>query len=109
MARPGSRSDGCARLIPDVAVTELPEELGFRFQHGPLARSLSEFASAIAQAPTSVVYYHREHYVPWMRDVLHETKLARRLEGYAAAPPAPDVYREILVDLLRARLADTPR
>lgn len=82
---------------------EVPEEFGFRFQHGPVARSLREFASALKQAPTSVVHAHRAHYPPWVRDVLHDEPLARRLEQYAEGGPAPDVYRDIVVSLVARR------
>lgn len=98
-----------ALKIPDLSMTEVPEDRGFRFQHGPLACSLSEFATALAQAPTGIVYYHREHYVPWVRDVLGDSPLARRLEAYAMAPPAPDVYRETILELVRTRLRETTR
>lgn len=83
----------------------VPEERGFRFQHGPVARSLVEFRAHVAAAPPQAVFYHRAHFVPWLRDILHELPLARRLEAYVAAPPAPDVYKEIVLDLLDGRLA----
>jgi hypothetical protein len=82
---------------------KVPPERGFRFQHGPLACSLEEFRIAIAQAPVEVVHYHREHFVPWVRDVLGDEPLARRLEAYAESGAAPDVYREIVVDLVGRR------
>jgi len=82
----------------------VPEERAFRFQHGPAARSLDEFRDIVAQAPPHVVHYHREHFAPWLREVLHELPLARRLEGYAASPPAPDVYKELVLDLVSRRV-----
>lgn len=85
---------------------EVPEEMGFRFQHGPVATSLRDFANALAQAPTSVVHYHRAHYPPWVRDVLGDEPLARRLEQFAQESPAPDVYRDIVVSLVARRAAD---
>ncbi|HUR69298.1 MAG TPA: hypothetical protein VM370_08625 [Candidatus Thermoplasmatota archaeon] len=81
------------------------EPLAFRFQHGPLARSLAEFGAIVAQAPVDVVWYHRAHIVPWLRDVLREVALARRLDALAESGPAPDVYREIVVELVRRRIA----
>lgn len=81
-------------------------ELGFRFQHGPLARDLAEFRDVLSTAPSSVVFYHREHFAPWLRDVLREVALARRFEGYHSTPPAPDVYREIALELVARRLAE---
>lgn len=92
---------------PDAPSTlEVPDEQGFRFQHGPVARSHREFATALAQAPTSVVFYHREHYVPWVRDVLQDAPLARRLDAYLSSPPAPDVYRDFVVELVRKRVVE---
>lgn len=88
---------------PDELV---PEERGFRFQHGPVARNLTQFRAIVAEAPPQAVFYHREHFAAWLRDVLHELPLARRLEGYVATPPAPDVYREIVLDLLARRLTE---
>lgn len=84
----------------------VPQEQGFRFQHGPVARSLAQFRAIVAEAPPETVFYHREHFVPWVRDILHELPLARRLEGYVANAPAPDVYREIVLDLVSRRLKD---
>lgn len=84
----------------------VPEERGFRFRHGPVARDLAQFCAILAAAPADVAFYHREHFAPWLRDVLHELPLARRLEAYAQAPPAPDVYREIVLDLASRRAAE---
>lgn len=87
-----------------MEMAQVPEERGFRFQHGALAQSLPEFRATIEHAPEGVVWYHRAHFAPWLRDILHELPLARRLEALAAAPPAPDVYRELVLDLTRKRL-----
>lgn len=92
--------------MPMKTQTLVPEERGFRFQHGPVARSLEEFRAHLADAPAQAVFYHREHFAPWLREVLHELPLARRLEAYVAAPPAPDVYKEIVVDLVAKRLKE---
>lgn len=91
------------RVKPNEIV---PEERGFRFQHGPVARSLLQFRAIVAEAPPHVVFYHREHYAAWLRDILHELPLARRLEAYAQTPPAPDVYREIVLDLVARRVGE---
>lgn len=81
------------------------EALAFRFQHGVLVRSLREFLDALRVAPVEVVWYHRGHYPAWVRDVLREEPLARRLEAYAESGPAPDVYRDIIADLVANRYA----
>lgn len=85
---------------------DVPAERGFRFQHGPVALNLREFRTALAQAPASVAFYHREHYAPWLREVVGDLPLARRIEAYVADPPAPEVYRELLVDLVARRCAE---
>jgi len=87
----------------------IPEAQGFRFQHGAVARSLEEFRAVVAQAPAEAVWYHREHFAPWLREVVRDLPLARRLESYAAAPPAPDVYREVVLDLVARRLEERAR
>lgn len=79
------------------------EPLAFRFQHGPSARSLVEFRDVLRGAPVDVVWYHRLHFVPWVRDVLQDEPLARRLEAFAEEGPAPDVYRDIVAGLVARR------
>lgn len=87
-----------------VEPTPVREELAFRFRHGPAARSLPEFHALLATAPPEAVHFHREHFAPWLRDVLGEAPLARRFEQYAEAGAEPGVLRETLVALVARRL-----
>lgn len=66
-----------------------PPDQGFKFRDGTVARSLAEFRGALAQAPSDVVQYHREHFPHWVRDILGEPGLAERVkqEGQRAADP----------------------
>lgn len=88
------------------ALDAVPEERGFRFQHGALARSLPEFRDVLANAPAGVVSYHRGHFAAWVRDVLRDEPLARRLEHYATEAPDADVYRETVLELVARRCAE---
>lgn len=85
------------------------DEQAFRFQNGASARSLVEFRDAIAGSPAWVAWYHREHFVPWVRDVLGDEPLARRLEHYAEAGGEAELFRETLVDLAARRLDELRR
>lgn len=75
----------------------------FRLHSGGLARSLDELEARLAESPAHVAWYHREHFAPWVRDVLGDAPFARRLEAFAATPDA-DAYRDIVLGLLRTRL-----
>lgn len=95
--------------MPTNTLTPFPEALGFRFQHGPVARSLGEFRDILEAAPVQAVWYHREHYAAWLREVVRDLPLARRFEAYASTPPAPDVYRDLALSLVTRRLEELAR
>ena len=82
-----------------------PDPLGFRFRSGESARSLEEFEAALRRAPADALMFHREHFVPWLRDVVRDDPLARRVESYAQEARDGELLREILVDLVGRRLA----
>lgn len=77
-----------------------PPDQGFKFRDGTLARSLAEFRGALAQAPTEVVQYHREHYPHWVRDILGEPGLAERLKQEGQRAADPEQLRRNLLGLL---------
>lgn len=79
------------------------DDVAFRLQSGGLARSLDELAARLQEAPAGVAWYHREHLPPWVRDVVGDASLARRLEDLAATPDA-DAYRDAALGVLRTRL-----
>ena len=52
----------------------------FRFADGAAARDLSEFRQLVANKSAYLVAHHREHYHLWIRDVLGDPALARKVE-----------------------------
>lgn len=90
---------------PQHVESPAPEALAFRFRTGEAARSLREFREALARVDAGTVAYHRAHFVPWLREVLRDDPLARRVESYAEEPRDAAVLREILLDLVDRRLA----
>lgn len=82
-----------------------PEALAFRFQDGTSARSLAEFAQRLQAATPSTVWYHRDHFAPWLSDVVLDEPLARRVAYFAESAPDPEVFREIVLDLVAKRLS----
>ncbi|GEM_PF-4565881 len=85
---------------------DAPDAEAFRFSDGQTASSLAGLVEALSRATPTVVGYHREHFVPWLRDVVGDEPLARRFAYYAQAGGEPDVLRETLVALGRARLRE---
>src|SRR5687767_8705534 len=92
------------RPAKHAAPGPLPENLGFRFRHGPVAHDLAEFERILAKAPADVVTFHRPHYAGWLRDVLGDEPLARRFEAYDAGGAEGDALRDVLCALVRRRL-----
>lgn len=82
--------------------TVAPPEQAFRLQNGASARSIEELEARLREAPPGVAWFHREHFGPWVRDILHDDGLARRLQAFASTPDG-DAYRDIVLGLLRAR------
>jgi hypothetical protein len=97
------------RPPPAHARAPASEERAFRFQSGATARSLEEFARAVASEPAAVVNYHRHHYAPWLRDVVGDAPLARRVEAFAEESSAPDAFRDIVAALAQRRLEELDR
>ena len=90
---------------PSRVLETVSDERAFRFSHGGVARSLEELERALREAPAGPVWFHREHLVPWVRDVLGDEPLARRYEHYAQAHMDADVLRDALADLAATRLS----
>lgn len=86
------------------APAPVPDHLGFRFRHGPVAHDLAEFEALLAKAPADVVTFHRPHYAGWLREVLGDEPLARRFEAYDAGGAEGDALRDVLVALVHLRL-----
>jgi hypothetical protein len=91
---------------PRFVRREAPEAQAFVLQDGQRARSLAQLVDALSRAAPGVAWYHREHFVPWLRDVVGDEPLARRFEFYARAGGDPEILRDTLVALGRARLAE---
>jgi len=89
---------------PRHAFDPVAEDLAFRLHSGGVARSLEELEARLAEAPAAVAWYHRGHFAPWVRDVVGDEGLARRLEGFAHTPD-PEAYRDAVLGVLRTRLA----
>lgn len=81
-------------------------EAAFRFETGATAASLAEFHARLAEVPAGTVAYHRSHFAPWVREVLRDEPLARRLEAYAESGAEPGTLRDILRDLVERRLRE---
>lgn len=88
---------------PRHAFDPVADDLAFRLQSGGVARSLEELEARLAEAPASVAWFHRAHFVPWVRDVVGDAPLARRLEAYADVPDA-EAYHDAALGVLRTRL-----
>lgn len=88
---------------PRFVVEPTPEAQAFRFRSGALARSMTEFRDELGRIDGDTLWYHRSHFVPWLRDVLGDDPLARRVEGYATEARDAEVLREVLVDLVAKR------
>jgi hypothetical protein len=91
---------------PAHAFEPAPEAQAFRFQSGTFARSLAELEERLASEGPFVVWYHRDHFPPWLRDVGGDAPLARRFAQFAAESPEPEALRAILSGLVRTRLAE---
>jgi hypothetical protein len=90
--------------LPAHALAPVPEERAFRFSNGASARSLAELAGVLRGVPAGVAWFHREHLVPWVRDVVGDEPLARRLDFYAREGGEPDAFHDLLADLLATRV-----
>lgn len=104
VARRGMRAMKIPSPPPRHVRDAAPDHLAFRFQSGEVARSLAEFGTHLRGAPATSVWFHREHFVPWLREVLGDDPLARRVEAYASDARDAEVLRELLVDLVDARV-----
>ena len=94
---------------PAHALAPLPDEKAFRFTSGASARNLADLADALRSAPAGTVWFHREHFVPWVRDLVGDEPLARRMEHYAREGGDPDVLRDTLADLVATRVEELRR
>lgn len=90
---------------PRHVVDPTDEQHAFRFQSGETSRSLSDFHAHLASVPASVLWYHRSHFAPWLRHVLGDDPLARRVASFADEARDAEMLRELLRDLVAARLA----
>ena len=91
---------------PAHAFAPASEERAFRFTSGEVVRSLEELGRALRAAPAGTVWYHREHLVPWVRDVAGDEPLARRLEHYAREGGEPETFRDLVADLVEMRVGE---
>lgn len=80
-------------------------ERAFRFQTGETAASLPELVAVLRHAPPDTVWFHREHFAAWLREVVRDEALARRFEFYARHPPQPEMLRDILADVVATRVS----
>jgi len=90
--------------FPPHALDPAREDVAFVFRDGARVRSLAELAARLPLADAETVAYHRAHLVPWVRDVVGDPPLARRLEAYAEPAPAPGTLKEILCALVAQRV-----
>lgn len=97
------------RSPPPHAFEPARDEQAFRFRSGASARSLAELEERLREAPPDVVAYHRQHFAPWLREVVGDEPLSRRFEALAEEGAAPDVLRDALCGLVRARLDELRR
>ena len=83
----------------------MPDAQAFRFRSGALARSMSEFREQLERVDRETLWYHRGHFTPWLREVLGDDPLARRVDDYASEARDVEMLREVLVDLVAKRAA----
>jgi hypothetical protein len=91
---------------PRFARQDAPETAAFVMQDGQRVHSLAQLVETLQRASPGVAWYHRDHFVPWLREVLRDEPLARRFEHFARMGGDPEVLRETLLALARARLAE---
>lgn len=95
--------------FPRHALEPVDEDRAFRLTSGGAARSLADLAGELRRAPSGAVWFHREHFVPWVRDVVGDEPLARRMDAYARSGADPDVLRDVLADLVSVRVEELRR
>jgi hypothetical protein len=95
------------RGVPVRHVTEptAPEQ-AFRFENGAVASTLVEFHERLADVPARTLDYHRTHFAPWVREVVRDEPLALRLESYGESGADAETLRDVLRDLVGARLRE---
>ncbi|MEA3201004.1 MAG: hypothetical protein QOE90_2432 [Thermoplasmata archaeon] len=91
---------------PRFVREEAPEAQAFVLHDGRRARSLAQLVDVLAGSPAALAAYHREHFAPWLRDVVGDEPLARRFDFFARQGGDPDALRETLVALGRARVRE---
>ena len=54
-------------------------------------------------------FLHKDHYAPWLREVVGDAPLARRVEAFAASGAAASALQGVLAGLARTRLEELRR
>ena len=92
---------------PRYAFDPCPAAQAFRFRDGASVRSLQELHERLrSSAVADLVAFHRGHFAPWLRDVVGDAPLARRVEDIAASGAVPDALQDALRGLCATRLQE---
>lgn len=87
------------------ALTPCAGSDAFRFADGATVRDLNELRHAIASKSASLVQHHREHYAPWIQQILGDPALARKVERLAGRRSMEnETYKVELLTVLDERL-----
>lgn len=87
------------------ALTPCGANEGFRFADGTSARDLAELRQHIGLKSPYLVLHHREHFHHWIRDILGDPALARKVERVGMRrQPDGEAFRRELLALLDERI-----
>lgn len=87
------------------ALTPCAGSDAFRFADASAARDLGELRHILSLRSLHLVAHHAEHYHAWIRDILGDPALARKVERLAPrAREEPEDYRRELLATLDERI-----
>lgn len=92
------------------ALEPCPENEAFRFRDGRLARDLPSFRDVLRGEDVATVEFHRTHFQMWLRDVLHEERLAKEAESLGTdARISAETFRRDLLNATENRIVELTR
>lgn len=92
------------------ALEPCPEDKAFRFRDGRTVRDLPSFRDALRSADVSAVEFHRNHFHFWLREVLHEDRLAKEAESMGSdGRISAEALRHDLLNAAENRLVELHR
>lgn len=77
----------------------------FRFADGTTARDLGEFRQHVGGKSPYLVAHHRDHYHHWIRDILGDPALSRKVERLGVKRTLDgEAYQKDLISVLDERI-----